>query len=280
MFTKEKQRPREPSRARLFATLMLGLRRGPWLYIIAPLSGFLICFYAFSSGDASGKVAASRSKKNTLAPEQSDAARGAQASTARQHFAALVQQLQRACAAKDSTLLARVAARFDSLKRHAPELYDYNFWLTYINQKRLEFAPHHGAHAATMKPSQDRAAAARNAPAAHEPNPTSRSATIVSSKAASPAASGNKIASPRRSAGAMQKAPTPVLSENQKAEAEQLYVQGYKIMAYKNRTAYLQALVLFKKTQETAPDPRFKYHQKAGEKIALIEKELTKFDDR
>jgi len=67
------------------------------------------------------------------------------------------------------------------------------------------------------------------------------------------------------------------LTEHQKEEAKELYYQAYKIMAYKSKTAYLKALAMFRKAQETAPDPNFDYYQKAGQKIELCKERLTEY---
>lgn len=292
MFAKEKTPPREQRRPSIFATILLGLRKGEWLYIIAPTSIFLICFYAFSSGDSSGKVKASNSKQNAFGSEPHATAKpfqasNAQTATSRKNLAVLVQQLQQACAAKDSTLLMQVEIEFESMRAETPKLYDYDFWLKYISQKRFEFArvvSHDSGRVATAKPSQSNAATSQNRANLYEQKQPVHAVSIAQPKAASTVAeknrqtANNKISGPRRPANETRK--ISVLSENQKAEAEQLYVQGYKIMAYKNRTAYLQALLLFKKAQEIAPDPKFKYYQKAGEKIAAIEKNLAKFDNQ
>jgi pSer/pThr/pTyr-binding forkhead associated (FHA) protein len=68
-----------------------------------------------------------------------------------------------------------------------------------------------------------------------------------------------------------------ILSDGQRKEAESLYVQAYRVMQYRNQNAYLQALVLFKKVLEIAPDKDFRFYQKAQEKIELIKRELAQF---
>jgi len=67
------------------------------------------------------------------------------------------------------------------------------------------------------------------------------------------------------------------LTERQKEEAEELYYQAYKIMAYKSKTAYLKALVLYKKVQNTAPDKEFEFYRKAEAKIEFIKEQLKTY---
>lgn len=66
----------------------------------------------------------------------------------------------------------------------------------------------------------------------------------------------------------------PPLTSDRMKEAERIYWQAYRIMAYKNRKALLKAFVLFKKVQEVAPDKNFEFYRKAGEKIDSIKMAL------
>lgn len=115
------------------------------------------------------------------------------------------------------------------------------------------------------------------------PEITNQKSTIAVS--AAPPSFGNTATSPNhhREANAESKLPEKEssektnLTERQKEEAKELYYQAYKIMAYKSKTAYLKALAMFRKVQETAPDPNFEYYQKAGQKIELCKDKLTEY---
>jgi hypothetical protein len=70
------------------------------------------------------------------------------------------------------------------------------------------------------------------------------------------------------------------LSPQQAVEAERLYWRAYQIMAYGNKNAYHQALILFKKVQQIAPDEKFSFYIKAQEKSNLVMQNLAMIENQ
>lgn len=228
--------------------------------------------------------------------------------SAHQEALAMLQELRQSAAVEEEILkLVAILAKGDSaalvaeeqtllaLIEEYPRLEELGFWLDYIRDTIAQYRQLHDAEVLGDKNKVAVTAGQDNTRPASEKwgtgIPTSQKNSITniteksSDKSNSRQQSVGKIEAPHspltrsKQSIAVNKAETTKihLTPEQKETAEQLYYEGYKTMAYKTRNAYLQALVLFKKAQETAPDKEFEFYRKAEAKIEFIKEQLKSF---
>lgn len=218
--------------------------------IFGAVLAFIVLWHSFSLSPNKKSPApatvSQRSASNTASVDSATA----EILRARAALAEIVEHVDSITAEKDSAALLNAKTKILALRGQYPQLYDYDFLLSVINDQLIDpSAPFRSDSLHTN---------AVGAPPRHLPKPKNER---KSRKSKQVVAEPDKI----------------TLAKSQIETAERLYVQAYQIMAYKNTTAYRQALKLLQKAQEIAPDKKFKYYVKAQTKITFLKKELAAF---